>query len=168
MCYCFCFLIIWRLFFVNNRNSSDVSLSNQVLVYQSFVCFVTTFSHHFEILVGNLLSENIKLIVTGISKMILIGRFLKYKLTHFIDKGRLPAFKQSKYCSCLHSLTENKLMQIHLLVYIGLALFNKFLKLSGTIYFISTALATKKYLLNKTLQKADRFNFLHLAFQLLK
>ena len=68
-------------------------LSNHKLIKKSFVCFIFTFTHLFEAFLRDLLRKNIEFIITAIGNMIIFCRFLQYKLTHFVDKSRLPAFE---------------------------------------------------------------------------
>ena len=82
-------------FFCHEINGDSVlmCLSNHELIKDSFVRFIFTFTHLFKAFFNDLLCKNIKLIITTISNMIIFCRFLQYKLTHFVDKGRLPAFE---------------------------------------------------------------------------
>ena len=127
---------------------------------------VFTFAHLFEAFLRDLLCQHVELVVAAVGNVVVFCRLLQDELAHFVDKGGLPAFEQSEHCRCLESLAEDELVEIHLLVYVRLALFDKLLKLSRSIQFFCKAPPTQA--VKKTLQKTDGLDHFHLAFQLLE
>ena len=98
-------------------------LSDQILADNSLVRFIDTFDQFLDRSVESLLSEKVQLIIATAANAVRVTR--EDKFAHFIDNGALPALEQGKDRCRLYPLSKQKLLQVHLLGQISLALLHQ-------------------------------------------